>query len=230
MYQKVRVINTNEDRGLKYEPIRDLSFAEKQTIIPILYSEFKLFCCEYPIVFVGDEKPIAAIVVKLTEESENLAINKEGRWRGAYVPAFLRRYPFILAEVKKGVFSLAYDEESGCFGGEEGEAVLDENGKPTERIQKIIEFLNRYEEEMTATHRFVETLKEKRVLDESVLTYAVEGEEHRIGGFRSVVREKVNEVDDETLLEWARKSWLDLIAMQQLSMKNFQKLAAAANH
>ena len=50
---------------------------------------------DFPIVFTGGEQ--TALVALTSLGGENLAINAEGKYIVSYVPAFLRRYPFMLA-------------------------------------------------------------------------------------------------------------------------------------
>src|SRR5690606_24713008 len=52
---------------------------------------------EYPVVLTGgdDATPVAILGLRA---GENLYVDADGRWApGAYVPVFVRRYPFILS-------------------------------------------------------------------------------------------------------------------------------------
>lgn len=80
----------------------DYGFARKTNAIPISLSEIPLAALSYPIAFTieGGARPVAIVGLR---DDENLFVDRDGGWlAGAYVPAYVRRYPFILAEYGEG--------------------------------------------------------------------------------------------------------------------------------
>ena len=229
MYEKITLLNKEEHKDFRFKPVSDLNFAKDMMVVPITYEEVALLCCEYPIVILGGEAPKFAIVVGVEEEQGNVVIDENGKWRGSYVPAFLRRYPFALVRTGDEALAIGVDLHSGCFSDPEGEPLFDQEGNPQPVLEQQIAFLETFERQMTLTSEILKAFNEKKVLSERVLTYKKDGEEKKVGGFFAFDRTKLAELDDAVLADWARRGWIDLVVCQNHSMKQFQKVVALAN-
>jgi len=92
--------------------------------VPLLASEFFEAAREYPIVFArGEAGPVPAALLGL-REAENLYVDNAGKWDARYIPAFVRRYPFVPGKGAQGELLVCIDEASQCFDTKEGEALL----------------------------------------------------------------------------------------------------------
>jgi len=60
-------------------------------------AEFVSALSDFPIVFAADEESVIPVLLLGMRNSENVFIGPEGGWNGRYIPAFIRRYPFVLA-------------------------------------------------------------------------------------------------------------------------------------
>src|SRR5436190_2749634 len=71
-------------------------FAKTGHAIPLTVGEFPLAAVTGPIIFVGDEKlPIAVMGLNA---GENMFVKDDGTFEsGIYIPAYVRRYPFVFA-------------------------------------------------------------------------------------------------------------------------------------
>lgn len=228
MYKQVTILNSESDRALRYTVPENLEFARKANAFPIAYTEIPNLCCDYPIIFVDAEDPYLAVLVGFEEEGNNLALDEAGKWRGAYVPAFLRRYPFSLAAMSEDRFALAIDLESGCFSSPEGEALYTAEGEPSKLLKKIQSFAVQFHTELQKTQAWVKTLKEKGLLVPRTLTIGEGESQKQLAGFFLLDNEKLHNLDDALIADWTRKGWLDLLALQNFSLRNVQKLAAFA--
>ena len=105
-YRNPVLLNAGQHAASGLREIRDFSFAREANAIPVNLVEFPLVARHYPIAFVGGDNPYPAAIVGLKEG--NLFIDGEGAWKpGCYVPAYVRRYPFIFADDKdRGLLSL----------------------------------------------------------------------------------------------------------------------------
>lgn len=76
----------------------DYGFARCTNAIPISLSEIPIVALSYPIAFTtdGGVRPVAVVGLR---HDENLFVNEDGGWRS---DAYVRRYPFILAEYGEG--------------------------------------------------------------------------------------------------------------------------------
>src|SRR6266542_4763611 len=93
----------------------DYHFARQLGLVPLLISEFANAVLEYAIVFSGSDNQLMPAVLQSLQPSGNPYVGPNGEWRANYVPAFLRRYPFLLASTDGGqTISLCLDES--CSG------------------------------------------------------------------------------------------------------------------
>ena len=71
------------------------AFVAQTNVVPLTVTEFAPAALSYPVIFVGDAKqPVAAMGLNA---AENLFI-EDGDFRpDAYIPAYVRRYPFVFA-------------------------------------------------------------------------------------------------------------------------------------
>jgi len=161
-YQRPARLNRVAHAKLRFTPLTNFEFARKVTAVPLMAAEFPVACRQYPIIFVQtpDGAVIAQAVLSLTE-GINSFIDDKGQWTATYVPAFIRRYPFVLAEIpgKPDDFDVAFDEGSGCFHPKKGEPLFDDHGAPTPFLQAQIDFLKNFHGEHQRTHRALDALK-----------------------------------------------------------------------
>ncbi len=229
MYKSVIILNSNEHRDFRFTPEKDLMFAKNMNIIPITFSEIRKLCCDYPIVYIGGQTPYLAIVVGIEQEGKNLAIDDEGRFRGGYTPAFLRKYPFIMVKTDEEQMALGCDIESGCFSSPEGERLFDDEGKPTPTLNNIGNFLKGLEDEYIITRNLVAELDRLGILEDRALSIGEGENAKKIGGFKTVEHEKLVALSDDILVDLVKKGWIELITLQQFSLKNFEKIIALEN-
>jgi hypothetical protein len=161
-YNRPARLNRVAHAKLRYTPLTNFEFARKVTSVPLMVAEFPLACRQYPIVFgqSQDGVVIAQAVLSLAE-GKNSFIDDKGQWTATYVPAFIRRYPFVLAEIpgKPDDFDIAFDEGSGCFHPKKGEPLFDDHGAPTAFLNAQVEFLKNFHGEHQRTRLALAALK-----------------------------------------------------------------------
>jgi hypothetical protein len=60
----------------------------------------------------------------------NSFVGDSGQWRSnTYVPAFIRRYPFVLAQSDNDEFKVCFDEAYAGWNEEEGRELFAESGE-----------------------------------------------------------------------------------------------------
>jgi hypothetical protein len=98
-YQKPVVLNRETHRNLKLRATPSFAYAAGTNSVPLTGNEFAVAARQFPILFVPDANrqptPIALLGLR---RDENLFVEPDGRWSGCNVPAFVRRYPYLLAE------------------------------------------------------------------------------------------------------------------------------------
>ena len=75
-----------------------LNFTRGVNAVPVNLIEMPQVCHYYPIAFSPDATGTPVAILGL-RDNENLFLGKDGQWaEEAYIPAYIRRYPFIFSE------------------------------------------------------------------------------------------------------------------------------------
>lgn len=228
-YEKPVPLNKDVHRKARLKSLEgDVSFAQGTNSIPLAAAEFVDSAREYPIAFTGKEGgdlfPIALVGVR---HNENLFVSGENRWDGRYIPAFVRRYPFVLAE-KEGAddFNVYLDEAYPGFGSADGERLFSDDGEQSPMLKQALEFLGTYQGEIERTRRFVERLQELGLLTPRVLEVVRNGEPPLVlQGFSVVDEVKLSALGDAEMLSLVRDGSLALIFAHLGSLGNVQRLS-----
>ena len=160
-------------------------------------------------------------------DNENLCVDAEGNWTGKYVPAFVRRYPFVFSSNDGENFTLCVDEKfAGVNRQGRGERLFDADGARTQYLQNVLNFLQSYQAQHVATRSFCERLAELDLFESMQAQFVTRaGQRMLLGGFKSLNREKLRNLPGEALEQLARSGDLDLIYAAVHSMRNFTPLA-----
>lgn len=224
-YSAPRPLDRAKDVGLHVSRPKNFNFAAKTNAIPLLIDEFPMASAYYPIVFAAGPMPIPAAVVGLKNDN-NLFLDKQGQWvNGAYLPAYVRRYPFILMDdPEQKQFVLCIDEGSEMLG-QQGEHALFEGDQPSAFTKSAMEFCAALRQQGDATDEFVKALKEYDLLmpnDAQIDTR--DGSRLQLSGFLVINPQKFDALPDNVFLQWRRKGWLGLVYAQLLSSHRWQNL------
>lgn len=213
-------------------PTQDLSFAAKTNSIVVNAIEFFEAAKQYPIVFTQGELPLPAVIVGL--EQKNYFVNNKGQWKeGTYLPAYVRKYPFVFMDVPdRNQFVLCVDEGASQFrenGGGKESLPLYRDGNPSELTRNALEFCTAYHNHHQLTRRFCEDIKKADLLTPTRSDAKLySGREIHLGGFQAIDEKKLNALPDETVLEFFKKGWLPLIYAALMSSANWKKLVDMA--
>src|SRR5690606_25166751 len=143
-YRDIVPLDRDRHRLARLEaPRRPYGFAANVQFLPAVMDEFVAACRELAVVFMpGPQRPSAVFVVGLAAGS-NLMVDGEGRWDGTYVPAFLRRYPFIRGDIEGADPVVCIDRAYEGLNEERGEAFFAE-GAQTPWLERQVGFVNAY--------------------------------------------------------------------------------------
>lgn len=205
----------------------DYSFAKTINSVPLMAVEFPNAAAGYPIVFAGTETEIMPVVI-LGIDDDNLYITESGQWTDEYIPAFIRRYPFVFSTPnEEGKSSLCIDEEfSGCNQEGRGERLFDSQGEQTQYLQNILGFLQQYQAHFQRTRIFCQRLKEYNLLEHARARLTPpSGEQRSLSGFMRVNVERLKSLTDEQILTLVRTDELELIYLHLHSLRNLSVIA-----
>jgi hypothetical protein len=229
LYRRPRPLNSEVDRGKSLLLAPDHGFARGTNSLVLNRGEFFQAMRCYPIVFSLAESRSALAVVGLAGD-ENLFIGADGRWLlDAYIPAYVRRYPFIVMEQPgSSELIVCFDEGSGLVV-ESAERPLFDAGRPTKLLQDAIDFCREYHDQHAATTEFVRALAAHGLLVRNEPRIVLgSGKQITLRGFGVVDEAKFNALPDELFLDWRRRGWVHLVYCHLMSMGNWARLADLA--
>ena len=225
-YEKPVLLDRDKHRHRKVLPSANFSFAQKANSLFLAAVEFSEAFKEYPILFTrGGNGHIVPVAMLGLRARENLFVDGEGRWLAGYVPAFVRRYPFVLADLGAQTMGVCIDEAFAGLNDSAGEALFDESGNDTPFLRNALDFLNRYQSEYQRTEAFCQRLERADVLVEmNAKADLVDGRSFMVSGLLVVDEAKLMALPDATVLSLFRVGELHLVSMHLASLSNMKKL------
>ena len=207
------------NHGLK--PRGDLGFTRGTHAIPVTVDEFPLVQRNYPIVFGVGENPAPLALVGL-QEGENLYLGADDQWEAnAYVPAFVRRYPFMLARLTPDAqeLSLCFDDTAGIVVDNEGEKLF-AGTDPTDTTKAILQFCEQFEQAVMRTRGFMEELTKLDLLMDGEVTIQREGlaQPAVYRGFRMVDEQKLHNLRGDQARKMVQSGLMGLIYAHLFSL------------
>lgn len=203
------------------------AFSGKINSAPLMAVEFPLAAAEYAIVFAGAGESLMPAVILGVRDTENLFVSKENVWDAKYIPAFVRRYPFVFSANPDGQrLTLCIDEEFSGFNREgRGQRLFDDAGKPTGYVDNVLKFLQEYQAQFVRTQGLCKKIRELDLLEPmQAQVETASGAKLALGGFMAVSRQKLKALPPETLSALAQTDELELLYLHLHSMRNFVSL------
>lgn len=221
-YENVVPVSSQRHRDLSIERV-DFGFAAKVNSVPLTAIEMPLAAREYTIVFAGNDEAVTPVVVLGVADSQNLYLDDNKAWKADYIPAFVRRYPFVFSQnPDASQFTLCLDENwSGCNREGRGQRLFDDQGNQTPYLQNMLKFLSDYQTQFVRTQAYCKKLKELALLEPMQAQIVLPGGEKRsLGGFLGATRAKIKGLNAEKLAELAKTDELELTYLQMASLNN----------
>jgi hypothetical protein len=220
-------VNSQQHADLSVKQGGDFSFARKVNSVPLTAVEFRPAAREHVVVFAGEGENIVPVAILGSTAEQNLFVHADGSWDGDYVPAFIRRYPFVFASGDDGkTFTLCIDDSfSGCNREGRGERLFDADGNRTQYLGTVLNFAQEYQAQFNRTRAFCAHLNELGILEPMQASFTPPGGERRnLTGFMAVNRTKLKDLEDATLAQMAKRDELELIYLHLHSLSNFGAL------
>ena len=228
-YQKVVALNNEGHGSWKIKSEVDHSYAIDTNAVLITAVEFSLAACEYPIVFIESGDSVVPIAVLGLKTGQNLFITEDNQWDAKYIPAYVRRYPFILSadQTKQGetTYTVCIDEAYTGFNRDTGEPLFQAPGEHSDYLKNVITFLKDYQSQGLATERFCKTLKKLDILEPMQAKFkAGKGDDLTVAGFMAINRKKLKAKKPLELAELVKSDEMGLIYYHLASLNNFSVL------
>jgi hypothetical protein len=228
-YQALEPVNVTQHGKMKVRQVLKMGQIGTAHAIPVTVDEFALAQRHYPIVFSIGDTPIPIALMGLNE-GVNVFLDQDGRPldTSAYIPAYIRRYPFMLARLRpdSDELSLCFDPSSEAVGDfAEGEALFD-GDQPSDATKAILQFCEQFEAAGQRTGAFVEELKTSDLLmDGEVAIQPQDAEQPFIyRGFRMVDEEKLRNMRGDELRKMNQNGMLPLIFAHLFSLSQMREV------
>jgi hypothetical protein len=209
-------------------------FVRATNAVPVSYTEFGIACRDYPLVFTSTDSgatysPVAVLGVA---GAENLYL-AGAQWDStAYVPAYIRRYPFCMARVTldkvEQADRLICIEKTYLNDG--GERMFGDDGAALERWQPIEKLLNEYEADLERTREMCSILADYALLEPFTIQATLKsGGAMNLGGMFRVEEKKLEFLNAAQHKNLIKKGVMGRIYAHLLSLDNFARLFAKKN-
>lgn len=226
LYKDPMLLEPERHRNLKIGTLSDFSITRAMHGVFVAATEIPQAALDFPVLFVNTGERDASgrpqmspIALLGLAQNENLFV--EGtRWQARYIPAFIRRYPFLTATLRGASGpGVMVDKAWSGLSETEGEALFEADGQPAEALKRAMHFLERFEAEAQRTRIFSARIAELDLLREMKADATLpDGATLSVDGFYVVDDKKLNELPDADVLELHRTGMLNLLNMHLVSL------------
>jgi hypothetical protein len=228
-YNSLEALNATQHGKMKVRPILRMPQIARTHAIPVTVDEFTLVQRHYPIVFSVGENPVPIALMGLNE-GVNVFLDEDGRAHdpSIYIPAYVRRYPFLLARLRpdSDELSLCFDTTANAVGEfDEGEPLFD-GDQPSEATKAILQFCEQFEAAGQRTAAFVDDLVKSDMLMDGEVAIQPEGFQQPFiyRGFRMVDEEKLRNLRGDELRKMNQNGMLPLIYAHLFSLSEMRSI------
>jgi hypothetical protein len=229
-YKKPEPLNLDQHGKLGLNPsATPFAFARTAHALPLIVGEFGPAGLTYPIIFAGaDYQPLAVMSIRM---NENLFIDDKGAFPdNAYIPAFVRRYPFVFAHDSSQDQMILCIDRGADIVAENPEVPLFNNGELSDFTKQCMEFCTNFEQERRRTEEFVKMLRELDVFELREVNFTPrnadgsQGEMVKISEHFSPSEEKMKALPDATQLDLLKSGAMQQIHLHWNSLLNWERL------
>ena len=221
-YKDLIPLNSQQHANWKTRSTDKATWLVGVNSIPLTVEEFPQAQRNFPIIFTSGDNPIPLALMGMNE-GINVFVDEDGTLNTpVYVPAYARRYPFMLAKLRPEAeeLSLCVDPSSDLVGEiEEGEALFS-GSEPTDATKNMLKFCENFEVAGNKTANFMAELKKLDLLMDGELNIDTgNGQPFNYRGFQMIDENKLREVRGDVLRQWNQNGMLPLIYAHLFSLE-----------
>jgi hypothetical protein len=223
LYKDLVPLSSEQHAGWGTKGLDGALFLRNQHAIPVTIDEFAQVQRNFPIIFADAENPVPLALMGLNE-GVNVFLDDDGKFtQPVYVPAYIRRYPFMLAQLGQNPeeLSLCFDPTSGAVA-PDGEVIkFFENGETTQGTKDILQFCEQFEQSAQRTGQFVKELQDMDLLMDGEVVITPEGapQPSIYRGFKMINEEKLRDLRGDQLRKMMQNGMLPLILAHLFSLE-----------
>lgn len=228
IYQNVELLSSDVHSHVRVREIKKASYAKHITDSLITADEFFSAAKSQPIVFAKGEdgKHFAAVLLGLGQK-RSWFVGPDEMWKtGEYMPAFLRRYPFVFVkDQEKNTNYLGIDTLSEAFNEEEGEQIFTTDAKPSKYLQKVLGFMQAFEVAHERTHLFCDELMRLNLLEAITINKWVGFQAPILKNIKRVNESRLDKLPKQELEGLVEKGYYKLISAHLISLGNIERIS-----
>lgn len=226
-YQNIVPLDRERHRDLRL--VRDrqsFAFAARAHMIPAVIDEFTLAARFLPIAFLPAAPHPSPVFLVGARTGQNLYVERDGKWVDSYVPAFVRRYPFMLGTPEQGSPVICIDDKyDGWQRSGEGERLFGDDGADTPFLRDFATLTETYFAAAKRTEAFVETLDALQLLRSVTIEIRAEtGANNALHGFQTIDETRLNTLSDADFLRLRSGGFLPAIYAHLFSLTAIDRL------
>lgn len=227
LFEQPELLNRQQHGELGVDPAnKPFGFCSKIRAVPLTVSEMPEASKYYPVVFMSKDEPLPIAILGFNSD-ENLFVDAAGNWEDfAYIPGYLRRYPFAFAGETGGdrlalVIDAAYEGVSKNAGRK-----LFDNGDLSPFAKQAMEFSRTYEGDRRLTDQIMKELKKLDIIQPQTAQYTPAGETSArpFAQYFGIDEQKIIALSDQQYLDLRKMNVLPIIYSHMISLANWRNL------
>lgn len=229
-YRNLQPLSSSLHAGYRTRTSETAPHFARAHAIPLTVDEFVHAQRHMPIVFSTGENPVPLGLMGLNE-GVNVFVDDEGRAHHPfYVPAYVRRYPYVLARLRPDAqeLSLCFDPDSGLVGDFDDGTPLFQDGKPSDNLNAILKFCEDFEVAGQRTQAFMKEIEELDLLIDGEVSIqpgdAAQPFVYR--GFRMLDEQKFRDLHGDQLRKINQNGILPLVVAHLFSLSLIRDIFA----
>ncbi len=221
-------LSTNQHADYKIKAQETAPFLVNNHAVPVTIDEFVSTARFFPIVFSSGAQSVPLALMGLNE-GVNVFVDADGKLsKPVYVPAYARRYPFLLAKLRPDSeeLSLCFDPTAPGVGADVDGSPLFDGSEPSQATKDILNFCEQFEQAGARTAEFMAEVEKLEILMDGEVSIQVEGTEqpYIYRGFRMVDEEKLRDLRGDTLRKISQNGILPLLYAHLFSMQLMREI------
>jgi len=235
MFNSLTLLDKHAHKNLRIRVGVPYLYAQGLDIVPLCAQELFQVAREFLIVF-PLEGGVPQALLGLGN-GRNVYVDAQGRWLARYVPAHVRRYPFMLANMpmserasENRQYAVQFVENAPHFADPLARPLFDVSGEPTETLESVQQMLLALQKDFERVLTWVARLSELKLLKKSEFLFKQGDTPLRLGGFRVLDDEAFSALPADALVQLRDTGVLNLVYAHKASMTLLQDgvLAQAA--
>ncbi len=234
-YKQPQPLSAEDHGGLGVKQIaQPFGFLREAHAVPVTVTEFGVAAGSYPLIFVGDDRtPVAVMGVR---QGQNLFVDPNGFVQeDHYIPAFVRRYPFVFAADEASDRLLLCVDRAAPMVSNQPDVPFFQSGQPSQFTNDAIEFCKEFERQRRATSDFVSMVRALDLFEQKTVSFQPRdasgneaGPQQKVADYWAISEDKLNALPGEKYLELRNNGALGACYAHLVSLLNWSKVIQKA--